>query len=381
MHKTSFMKRTARIVSWACGSFFTIFSVLYLYRMQPDSLATTQYVLSMGQTVYSPFWGTTIITFMLLLFPFLLRRVLVLPVRFHALYYFPSCVLLGLLTAMVPDVAGGVGWSAGFVSLTVYIILFLLLTWTVLHFPDRQTEKQDVFADLWPNFLLLSLSFLVTGHLGNTNDVYHYRLKMEKAVVENDDSCTLAIGYRSLEADRSMTAMRMFSLSRNGQLGDKLFDYPQYYGSEGLLPDVADSIHVHNWPKQLFRYLGGKPGKGAERATRFFELLSEMPSATPAVNDYLLCSYLLDKNLNAFVSVLPRIYAIDDRLPLHYKEALVLYDRMHTTPAVVYKDAAIETNLNDFLRFAAQFKDKTERSNQCHRMYGNTYWWYYYFQK
>ncbi len=40
----------------------------------------------------------------------------------------------------------------------------------------------------------------------------------------------------------------------------------------------------------------------------------------------------------------------------------------------------METELKDFLAYGMQYSDLTERSNQCRRMYGDTYWWYYYYQ-
>ena len=99
MYKPTYKKRTARMISWVCGSLFTLFSLLYLFVMQADLLATAQHLLSKGQTVYSPLWGTVIITFLLLLLQGVFRRIMVYPLRFHALYYFPSCVVLGLLTS------------------------------------------------------------------------------------------------------------------------------------------------------------------------------------------------------------------------------------------------------------------------------------------
>lgn len=375
------MKRTAGIIAWACGSLFTLFSVLYLYVMQSDLLTATQHVLSKGQTEYSPFWGTVVITCVLVVLPYLYRKVVTFPLRFHALYYFPSCLLLGLLTTLAPAGAWSVGLSVGWGALVVWTVAYLFAMWAVMHYPDRQSDKYGLSVYLWPNFFLLCLLLVMTGQLGNTDEICHYRLKMEREIVEGRDSCVLETGRGSLHADRGMTAMRMFSLSRTGQLGEKIFDYPQYYGSDGLMPQLSDTVHACDWTRELYRHLGGRPGRGAERATRFFELLSELPSATPAVKDYLLCAYLLDKNLDGFVQALSRCYAVDGSLPHYYKEALILYDRLHTTPVLVYKDAAIETNLNDFLQYAAQFTNGTERSNQCRRMYGNTYWWYYYYQE
>ncbi len=381
MYKPTYKKRTARMISWVCGSLFTLFSLLYLFVMQADLLATAQHLLSKGQTVYSPLWGTVIITLLLLLLQGVFRRIMVYPLRFHALYYFPSCVVLGLLTSIVPQTGWNVQLSTNWIWLTVCIFLYILVTWMALHFPDRKNGKQNAFSFLWVNFLWLALQVCMVNSIANTKDVYHYRLKAERYLVEGQDSLALQVGAKSLQTDRSLTAMRVFALSRENLLGEKLFDFPQYNGSQGLLPSLSDTTYAHDWTKALYKHLGGKPGKNLKDNTRFLELLSQRPSATAAAKDYLLCAYLLDKNLDAFVAALPRCHEVNDNLPLHYKEALILYNRLHTTPAITYKNSVIETNLNDFLHYGMQYTHATERSNQCRRMYGNTYWWYYYYQK
>lgn len=374
-------KRIARVVSWTCGSFFSLFCVLYLFMMQADLLATAQHLLSKGQTAYSPVWGTVVITLLLLMLRGVYRRMLAYPLRFHALYYFPSCVVLGLLTSIVPLKGWEVQLSTNWIWLTVCIFLYAIVTWTALHFPDRKNGKQGVASFLWANFLWLALLFCMVSSLADTNDVYHYRLRAERYVAEGRDSLALQVGVKSLRADRSLAAMRAFALSREGLLGEKLFEYPQYGGSQWLLPSLSDTTYAHDWVKALYGHLGGKPGENVKDNTRFLELLSQRPSATPAAKDYLLCAYLLDKNLDAFAATLPLCHGVNDSLPQHYKEALVLYDRLHTTPAVMYENSAIETNLYDFLHYGMRYPDATERSNRCRSMYGNTYWWYYYFQE
>ena len=381
MYRSAAIKRTARILSWVCGSLFVIFSVLYLFVMQSDLLVTAQHLLAKGKTAYSPLWGMMVITFILLLLQHIYRKVIAYPLRFQSLYYFPSCLVLGLLTALVPSSGWSVRLAANWPLVAVCVVLYCIITWIVLHFADRKELKHGIFSFLWPNLLGLSALFCMTCSVADTNDVYHYRLKVEKHIVEGNDDEALKVGIQSLSSDRSLTAMRAFLLCRQGVLGDKLFEYPQYYGSEGLMPEPSDTVYVHGWQNLLYEYVGGRPGKKMKGNTVFWEHLNRRKSATAAAHDYLLCAYLLDKNLDAFTSVLPRYYAVNDSLPHYYKEALVLYARRHTSPAIVYKDDAMETNLNDFLHLGTRFADKRERSNQCRRMYGNTYWWYYFYQE
>lgn len=381
MYKSTHLKKTARCVAVACGFLFAVFSVLYLHAMQSGLLATAQHLLSKGKTVYSPWWGTVIITFLLLMLQYAYRKAVYIPVKFAALYYFPSCLVLGILTSIIPDKGWAVRLDVDWGFVLICILLYLSALWFVKHFPDKKNHnKSNVFSYLWVNFLFLSMGMLMTGSIGNTNDVYHYRLQMERCLAEKEDTAALEIGRLSLQSDRDLTAMRAFALSRTHQMGDKLFEFPQYFGSEGLMPTPSDTISVHNWVNELHVHLGGKPNAGLSGTTRFFELLAQRVSATKAVGDYLLCAYLLDKNLDAFVQMLPGYYVVDESLPLYYKEALVLYNRLHTKPELIYKDPVVETNLNDFLHYEKRFKNPQERANQCKRMYGNTYWWYYNYQ-
>ena len=114
-------------------------------------------------------------------------------------------------------------------------------------------------------------------------------------------------------------------------------------------------------------------------AKDFFRLLSARPCATSVVKDYLLCAYLLDGDLDSFVKILPVYYQIDENLPRYYKEALVLYGRMHINPSVVFHDSVIEENFGDFQKLESQHKIEIERANYCRTMFGTTYWWYYFY--
>lgn len=380
MYQSTIYRKTARIISAACGFLFIVFAVLYLYSFQPYLLATAQHVLSHGVTSYSPIWGTTIITFVLILIQMGYKRLVRFPLRFVALSYFPSCLILGLLTALVPDNEGGIRMDVNGWVIALFVVVYLSLFWMIKHFPDTRENHSIINPFLWPNFFVLFLLFLMTGSLGNANDMYHYRLDMEHHLVKGQYKEVLQIGTQSLDTDRAMSAMRAYALSRTGELGNKLFEYPQPYGSQGLLPSLSDTIYTHNWTDSLYVYLGGKPGK-VKNNIQFFELLAKRPKATNAVKDYLLCAYLLDKQLDKFASLLPQYYTPNDKLPVAYKEALVLYNRMRTNPLLLYRDSVIEENLNDFLNMEEQYPDPVERSNNCRRMYGHTYWWYYRYQR
>ena len=380
MHNTIYYKRTARLISIACGFLFTIFTVLYLYVIQSGLFAAAQHLLSDVFTTYNAGWGTVIITVLLLLLPTGLKKLLKLPLRFTALYYFFPSLLLGVLTSLVPDGEGGVQCDLSWWALILYCVLYFSLLWVILHYPDfSKVDKKGICSYLWPNFLLLFLLFLMTASLGYTSDVYHYRLRAEQLVVDGRFKEALEVGKSSLQTDRNLSAIRAYALSREGVLGERLFEYPQLQGSEGLLPESGDTIYSQKWTDSLYVHLGARPGKSIKYAKDFFRLLSARPCATSVVKDYLLCAYLLDGDLDSFVKILPVYYQIDENLPRYYKEALVLYGRMHINPSVVFHDSVIEENFGDFQKLESQHKIEIERANYCRTMFGTTYWWYYFY--
>ena len=91
-------KRAVRILTGACGLLFSAFSFIYLYLFQGDVLGALHYSLSQGKTHYSPLAGAIIITLVLLIFRWGINGLLGLKGSVRSLSYFPSCLLLGVLT-------------------------------------------------------------------------------------------------------------------------------------------------------------------------------------------------------------------------------------------------------------------------------------------
>lgn len=93
-------KRAARILTVACGLLFSIFSIVYLFVLQKDVVGALHYSLSQGKTHYSPLVGAIIITVVLLVFRWGINGLMGLKGPVRTLSYFPSCLLLGVLTRM-----------------------------------------------------------------------------------------------------------------------------------------------------------------------------------------------------------------------------------------------------------------------------------------
>ena len=95
--------------------------------------------------------------------------------------------------------------------------------------------------------------------------------------------------------------------------------------------------------------------------------------------DYLLCGYLLDRNIDAFAANVTKYYEVNDSvaLPKHYKEALVMYTHLRSNPRVIYNNNVMNTDFEDFQKLEKSVADERERQTALRDTYGNTYWYYY----
>jgi hypothetical protein len=105
----------------------------------------------------------------------------------------------------------------------------------------------------------------------------------------------------------------------------------------------------------------------------------ERRDASPrkAVGDYLLCSFLIDKQLDEFASEIGKYYSINDQLPKHYREALTLYCHMRSKPLFSYSIPVVEEDFRNLQELEQQYSDLQERKVKVSEQYRGTYWYYY----
>jgi hypothetical protein len=114
-------------IAVVCAFIFVVFSFLWLYFFQSDLLAAFQHVLSAGQTSYNHTVGAVIITLVLWLLQMGVCSVLKLKRYAYALTFFPSMLLLAVLTSAGQDT----GFSIRF-GVWLWLFPLLLLGWYVL---------------------------------------------------------------------------------------------------------------------------------------------------------------------------------------------------------------------------------------------------------
>lgn len=390
-------QKTAGIIRYSCGILFMLFSFSYLYYLQGEILAEAQFVYSKGVTTYNLLLGAIIITLVLQLLQWVVRFLSRLPSRWHAFSYLPSMLLLAILTDVNPEAMLHFSLGAWLWIAPALLIAYILLVIIVRKVDaDESDYPLATKSQAYPNLIILFLLMLLTGAVPQTPDVYHYELKAERLLLAHDYEGAAAVGEKSLRTTARLNQLRMYALSQQGLLPERIFHYPHHDGSRGLL-DITDTFSLYRLtPQDICSHLGARPGKSVRTVDRFYQLLLADTLHNQHVVDYYLCSLLLDKELSTFQHQLPRYYNLSDtlvgaydRLPTAYREALLLIGQhkaaldghiviQHDTLATL-ADIELVNRFRDYCALRDTLTDKTERVNRTHREFGDTYWWYYEF--
>ena len=363
-----------------CAIVFVLFSFCWLFFFQADQLTMTQHVLSGGLTRYKPIWGTLIITVLLMLLQLMVYRLVRLTKRSHALTYVPSMMFLALVTEVSQQIESSDG-----VSLWVWVLpVLLLLGWGAVVWVARITQNVESDRDfslfsrpMWINALLMALQIICVAWIGNTNAVCHYRMQTETLLADGDYRKALEVGKQSLESDANLLMLRMYALARENALGERLFEYPITANVDQILPTNGLTRMYYCSEDSLYRFLGGRPAK-AMTPMYFLDLLEHRDSVVSRqVVDYKLCGLLIDRQIDRFAREVSKYYPLDDHLPKHYREALVLYTHSRSNPVVVYHHAVTDEDWRNLQELEKRFPDATERKGRVEEQYRGTYWYYY----
>lgn len=362
-----------------CAIFFLLFTFLYLFEYQADILAVTQHVLAHGATHYNRTVGAVLLTTILWALQLVIFGLCGLTRRFHALTYLPSLLLLGVLT----DVTAHVDQEP-YLGNWLWVFPLLMAAYAGVVWVCRQLEPLEQSTGAlgvcsrisWQNLLGMVLMALIVCAIGNSDRSFHYRMRMEECMVQGDFASALRVGQKEAATDSSLTMLRVWALSENHLLADRLFTYPLVGGSDAMLPNTTSVRLMMANERKLYAHLGVVfRQKMTPRA--YLETLHKAHRATSAAHDWLLCAYLLDRDLPQFARHLGKYYAINEQLPKHYKEALVIYNHTTSHPLISYHNNVEEADYEDFQDLGDKYGDKRERYTALRDKYGDTYWFYY----
>ena len=371
-------RRTARIIAVASGLLFSAFSFTYLSVFQKDVMEALHYSLAQGKTVYAPWMSAVLITVVLLVLRWAVNALVGLKGPLKALSYFPSCLLLGVLTDVGHNVyhGGGISDTWGWM-LPLCLVLYGVLGWLLARAARLWLNPE--MPDIWvvnSNFMtLLMLCFMTIG-IGNTNVHFHHELQVEEALRKQDYGRALQIAEKTMDPSRNLTALRAYAMSRQGTMGEDLFRYPQLYGAAGLLMGTSDEKALRLNADSLSVYLGAKPALG-EPALTFFRRICEEESGNYTTLDYYLSALLLEKKLDEFVRAFDELYTVRDSIPYYYRQALFLDSKMHPSAVTDSADVALEELWGKYQEKQQELSGQRGEANYMRREFGDTYWWYY----
>lgn len=347
---------SSRYYKVVCTVVFICFCFCYLYFYQCDVLAAGQHVLSEGQTHYSRGIGAVLITLTLYLLQWLVAYVTQLKNRAYAMTYFPSLLILTVITDVSSEIDKGFSWGGWLIALPVVCLCFVGLVWALRQIQSFEpiSPSTGLFSrTMWVNLLTLVIMFIAVGIFSNGHAAFHYRMRMESLLAEEQYEKALEIGKNSLETDASLSMLRAYALAKTGQLGNLFFHYPLPEQGNLLLPD-SNQTRCVVYPDSL---------------------IEAFASSSKNRIDYKLIGWLLEKDLVRFSAVAERAYP-DSMMPKSYSEALLLHDYLTGKPFAPDVDNILVTDFYDFRKMQSLYEQE-ERASQMRKTYGNTYWWYY----
>jgi len=242
------------------------------------------------------------------------------------------------------------------------LVVYAFVVWQMRQYQPYESEMDSIglFSRLmWTNMLTMFVMFFLVGLCSSHHDALHYRLRMESMLSSGDIDGALEIGEKSRVKDDNLTMLRAYALAQKGELGNQLFEYPISGECRSLLPD-GKTVKCLFLPEVEIRRL----------------------ASSKAADDYRLCNYLLEGKLEMFAKSVIKCYDVkSSRLPKHYREALTLYTHRSANPVVTFHSNVLDADYDDMQNLEKQYSNDILRENAVRDVYGNTYWYYYLYER
>lgn len=383
MTKSIFKRRSndTAISGIACAIVFCVFCFIYLFFYQEDLLTMEQHILSGGLTKYNATAGAIIITALLMIVQQGIDNATGKCIEYPALTYFPSALLLAVLTDISPDVDKGYHLGKWTWLAPALAIVFCAMAYASASTKEsNETQERDTAVQkLWNNMLIIAALLLFTCTTANTDRTFHTRMRIENLIANGLYREALKVRSTNAEKDSTATMLRFYALAKEGKLGEKLFEYKPYGGSAALLPNGKSTRCMICSNNEILRFVA-EPAVQEMGTMKYLTWMRKHGFAKRPLLDYLLCAYLLDKKIDLFAKEIAKMKVQNySKLPKHYKEALILYNHIRSTPRIEFKDDIMDADYQDMIATARSSTDKATAKALTDKAYGNTYWYYYYF--
>ena len=349
---------------------FCLFIFTYIYALQIDLITLQFQSICKDFITCNDFVISLLCTLLCLFISFITFLFFRKKKEYYYLSYVPSLFFLGILTSYGEPFIKT--FLLSFLFIALYTLLILQKNRKIrLLFIDRYTFNKAI----WKDEMVALIFCLGTCLLGNTKEMTHYRVKMERLILKGEYSKVYLVSNKLVHSDSSTTLLRAYSLNKQGKLGELFFSSSISMGSQFFNAEPLFSYSKNENIGALHFKRINKLEK--EAIYKRLETLAKGKKERKFWGDYLLIACLSDKNLELFVKLLPQYYTINTTLPKHYREALLWYTHTHTHPTIVYSDNILEADYQDYIKLEKGIFNLNERKNKLKDTYGNTYWFYF----
>lgn len=376
-------KSAARLSNLVCGLLFIIFSMVYLAVFQKDLLEAIHFSVDKGNTGFHILPAAIIVTVILLILEWGLNLLMRLRGSFQALAYLPSFLGLVTMTGFGRDLyTGGFShawwWLMPLITV-IYVSIVVLIRRKIR--ATTMTGQNPLNMTIW-NVLLMLAMCICTICMGNTDRYFHNELRMESLMAKGKNDEALKVAAKSLKATRTMTALRMLAMTKEGKTGDMLFKYPQNFREGGMFFDSDSSKTLRFTNDSIYAFLGEQPRYGENRM-EYLKRLSQNGDSCMAARTYYLAGLMLEKRLEEFSKSLEEFGWKGDSLQRYFAEAALMYKNMN--PQWKYeiqpKDSVCYKIFEEYRnRQNDSYKSDIEEKNKMRLEFGDTFWWYYDYQ-
>lgn len=376
-------RKTARLASVVCSLMFIIFAAVYLAVFQKDLLEAIHLSMSKGNTVFKIIPATIITLVILMILKWGLNLLMRLRGKVHALAYLPSFMGLVTLTGFGRDVYMGESYHTWWWLMPAITAIFVILVTATKKYRTAGTEKSDAISTVIWNVALMTLMSVATVCLGNSDRYFHNELRMESHIAKGNNAEAMRVAEKSLRTTRTMTALRMMAMTREGKAGEAVFRYPQYYKVEGMFFDSDSTKTLRFTNDSIYCMLGGKPQYG-EKRMEYLKRMAAQEDSCRYARTYYLTGLMLDKDLEGFAKALTEYGTGSDSLQRYFKEAAIMYKEMNPKwdYEIADRDSACHNARLRYLeRKKERYKSEDEERNIMRRDFGDTFWWYYDYQQ
>lgn len=379
-------KSGTNVYKAVCAVIFILFSFVYLFYYQTDVLAAAQHIASGGKTHYEPVLGTVLLIIALKLLQNGIQAIAKLKRIFYILTYFPSFLLLALITDIPSRQTQEISFGAWSWALPLSLLAWIFLVYLARQYQPVEVNARDgglLSQVVGVNLTIMLAMMMMTCLIGNHNRLFHRQMCVESLISRGEFKKAQTVSEKYYSDNPNILILRAYSLSQQRKIGDELFNVPME-GVKSIIP-TANGFYSVIVPK---------------------DNLTELYKRNV---DWQLCEMLVQKKLNEFYDNLVFFYNLDNsgslsdstsvnskntkavakqnaykdsimsvrykKLPRHYQEALVLYNYINRQN--IQGRLPIKANyFNEHLLASFQrFLSASDKERK--KKYADTYWSFY----